>query len=104
MMGGSMMNGPMMGHGASSPTVPGAREIAVTSTSFRFEPNEIHVRAAQDVTIVLAANDIAHDFTIDALGSMSPPPASRVVADFTPRRPPAGAPPTALSPGTAKQA
>ena len=68
MMGGSMMNGPMMGHGSSSPTVPGVREIAVTATSFRFEPNEIHVRAGEDVTIVLTASDIAHDFTIDALG------------------------------------
>ena len=68
MMGGSMMNGPMMGHGSSSPTVPGAREIAVTATSFRFDPAEIHVRAGEDVTIVLTASDIAHDFTIDALG------------------------------------
>ena len=68
MMNGSMMNGPMAGHGSSSPTVPGAREIAVTATSFRFEPAEIHVRAGEDVTIVLAAGDLAHDFTIDALG------------------------------------
>ena len=68
MMGGSMMNGPMMGHGSSSPTVPGAREIAVTATSFHFQPSEIHVRTGEDVTIVLAASDIAHDFTIDELG------------------------------------
>jgi plastocyanin len=67
MMGGSMMNGPMMGHGSSSPTVPGAREVAVTATSFRFDPAEIHVRAGEDVTILLAASDGAHDFTVDAL-------------------------------------
>src|SRR5262245_14722436 len=68
-MPGSMMNGSMMnGHGSSSPTVPGAREIAVTASSFRFTPTEIHVKAGEDVTVVLAAADIAHDFTIDALG------------------------------------
>ncbi len=68
MMGGSTMNGPMTGHGSSSPTVPGAREIAVTATSLRFDRTEIHVRAGEDVTIVLTASDIAHDFTIDTLG------------------------------------
>jgi heme/copper-type cytochrome/quinol oxidase subunit 2 len=68
MMGGSMMSGPMMGHSSSTPTVPGAREIAVTATSFRFEPAEIHVRPGEDVTVILSAADVAHDFTIDALG------------------------------------
>jgi nitrite reductase (NO-forming) len=67
MMGGSMMNGPMMGHRSSSPTVPGAREVAITAMSFRFDPAEIHVQAGEDVTILLAASDVAHDFTIDAL-------------------------------------
>lgn len=67
MMGGSTMGGAMMGHGASNPTVPGAREIAISATSFRFDPAEIHVRASEDVTIVLAASDVGHDFTIDAL-------------------------------------
>jgi heme/copper-type cytochrome/quinol oxidase subunit 2 len=67
MMNGPMMNGPMTGHGASSPTIPGAREIAVTATSFKFDPNEIHVRAGEDVTIVLTASDTVHDFTIDEL-------------------------------------
>jgi len=67
MMGGSAMGGAMMGHGASNPTVPGAREIAISATSFRFDPAEIHVRASEDVTIVLAASDVGHDFTIEAL-------------------------------------
>ena len=62
-----MTGGSMMGHGESNPTMPGAREIAVGATSFRFEPAEIRVRAGEDVTIVLAASDVEHDFTIDAL-------------------------------------
>src|SRR5262245_59207979 len=49
MMGGSPMNG--MNHAASNPTIPGARELAVTATLFKFTPNEIHVRAGEDVTI-----------------------------------------------------
>ena len=68
MMGSDqMMGGSMMGHGASSPTVPGARELSADATSFRFTPSEIHVRAGEDVTIVLTADDVGHDFTIDAL-------------------------------------
>ena len=62
-----MMDNSMMGHDAPSATVPGARQVRVSSTSFRFTPDEIHVRAGEDVTIVLAAADIAHDFTIDEL-------------------------------------
>lgn len=68
MMNGSLMNGPMTNRASSSPTIPGAREIAVTASAFRFSPNEIHVRAGEDVTIVLAATDMTHDFTIDELG------------------------------------
>jgi heme/copper-type cytochrome/quinol oxidase subunit 2 len=68
MMGsGQMMNGSMMGHGAPTPTVRGARPISVTATSSRFIPAEIHVRAGEDVTFVLAAADVAHDFIIDEL-------------------------------------
>lgn len=70
-MGSNSMNGSMddsmMGHDASSPTVPGAREIAVTASSFKFQPAEIHVRAGEDVTIVLTSTDVGHDFTIDGL-------------------------------------
>ena len=68
MMGNyQMMDNSMMGHDAPSATVPGAREVPVSSTSFRFTPDEIHVRANEDVTVVLTASDIAHDFTIDEL-------------------------------------
>jgi heme/copper-type cytochrome/quinol oxidase subunit 2 len=65
---GSMMGGGAMMHGASSPTIPGGREVAVSATSFRFQPSEIHVRTGEAVNIVLAAADTAHDFTIDELG------------------------------------
>lgn len=69
MMGnGQTMNGTMRGRSSSSPTIPGAREIAVSASAFKFAPNEIHVRAGEDVTIVLAATDMAHDFTIDEFG------------------------------------
>lgn len=68
MMGpGGMMDGAMPGHRASSPTVLGARQIAVASRTFRFTPNEIHVGAGEDVTIVLTTTDIPHDFTVDEL-------------------------------------
>src|SRR6266508_4621451 len=65
---GQMMNGSMMGHATSSPTIPGAREIAITATAFNFDATEIHVRAGENITIVLTASDTTHDFTIDELG------------------------------------
>jgi heme/copper-type cytochrome/quinol oxidase subunit 2 len=72
MMNGAMMgngmNGPMMGNASPSPTIAGAREITVTASAFKFEPADIHVRAGEDVTIVLTATDTTHDFTIDELG------------------------------------
>ena len=68
MSNGQMMNGSMMGRGTSSPTIPGAREIAVTASALRFTPAEIHVRAGEDVTVVVAAGDTSHDFTIDEFG------------------------------------
>ncbi len=67
MSDGHMMNSSMMGHGTSSPTIPGGREIAVSANAFEFEPTEIHARAGEDITIVLAATDTVHDFTIDEL-------------------------------------
>jgi heme/copper-type cytochrome/quinol oxidase subunit 2 len=68
MMGNGTMGGPMMGHASPSPTIPGAREITVVASAFKFEPADIHVRAGEDVTIVLTATDTTHDFTIDELG------------------------------------
>lgn len=56
-----------MGHGgeANTPMVDGAREIEVTGTSLAFDPEEITVAAGEDVTIVLTADDILHDFTVE---------------------------------------
>jgi len=56
-----------MGHDgeANTPMVDGAREIEVTGTSFAFDPEEITVAAGEDVTIVLTADDILHDFTVE---------------------------------------
>ena len=50
---------------ANTPMVDGAREIEVTGTSFAFDPDEISVAAGEDVTIVLTADDILHDFTLE---------------------------------------
>lgn len=68
MSNGQMMGGSMMGRAATSSTIAGAREIAVTAAAFAFEPAEIHVRTGEDATIVLTATDLAHDFTVDELG------------------------------------
>jgi heme/copper-type cytochrome/quinol oxidase subunit 2 len=67
MMNGSTMSGSMMGPGETGSTIPGAREIAVTASSFTYAPNEIHVRTGEGVTIVLAASDTLHTFTVDEL-------------------------------------
>lgn len=56
-----------MGHAdqANTPMVDGAREVEVTATSFAFDPDEITVAAGEDITIVLTADDILHDFTLE---------------------------------------
>lgn len=56
-----------MGHGGeeNTPMVDGAREIEMTGTSFAFDPEEITVAAGEDITIVLTADDILHDFTLE---------------------------------------
>ncbi len=56
-----------MGHGGeeNTPMVDGAREIEITGTSFAFDPEEITVAAGEDITIVLTADDILHDFTLE---------------------------------------
>jgi plastocyanin len=57
----------MDGHGESSPVADGAREVAVSASSFSFDPDQIEVTAGEDVAIVLSSTDILHDFTIDEL-------------------------------------
>jgi plastocyanin len=39
----------------------------VSASSFAFDPDEIEVKAGEDVAIVLTSTDILHDFTIDEL-------------------------------------
>jgi plastocyanin len=50
------------------PVVAGAREIAVTGDDFAFAPDSITVKAGEDVTIVLTAQDIAHDIFVKGIG------------------------------------
>ncbi|HEY8218009.1 MAG TPA: plastocyanin/azurin family copper-binding protein [Acidimicrobiia bacterium] len=48
----------------TSPTVAGAREIAVEGDHFRFTPRKITVDAGEDVTIALTSDDTLHDFVV----------------------------------------
>jgi plastocyanin len=61
------MDGMDADHGGSSDVVEGARKIEVSASSFAFDPDEIEVKAGEDVAIVLTSTDILHDFTIDEL-------------------------------------
>ena len=54
-------------HGETSPVVEGARRVAVSATSFGYDPDEITVTAGEDVAIVLTSDDLLHDFTIEDL-------------------------------------
>jgi cytochrome c oxidase subunit 2 len=63
-MGGGMDG---MGHDSSSPVADGARRVEVDATSFEFDPEDITVTAGEDIAVVLTAEDILHDFTIDEL-------------------------------------
>ena len=65
MSDGGMDGGMMGGHDESTPVAEGARRITVDATSFAFDPDEITVGAGEDVAIVLHADDVLHDFTID---------------------------------------
>jgi plastocyanin len=48
--------------------VPGARTIAVTADDFAFSPDTITMQAGEDVTIVLTAEDVQHDFSVMGVG------------------------------------
>lgn len=66
-MGGGTDHDGAMGHDESSPVAAGARRIEVTVTSFESDPAEIAITAGEDIAIVLTAEDLLHDFTIDEL-------------------------------------
>jgi len=48
--------------------VPGARKITVTADDFAFTPDAITMEAGEDVTIVLTADDVQHDFFVKGIG------------------------------------
>jgi len=52
----------------SCPTVVGAREVSITGDAFMFAPVTISAAAGEDVTIVLTAEDIAHDVFVEGVG------------------------------------
>jgi plastocyanin len=74
MMGPGMMGPGMMGFGSSGPAsspIPGASEVRVEALNFGFSPSEVHLPKNADVNLtfsVRAANGVAHDFTVPALG------------------------------------
>lgn len=45
----------------------GARRIGVTARSFAFDPDEITVKAGEDIAIVLSSQDSLHDLILDDL-------------------------------------
>lgn len=63
------MDGMDDGHGETSGVAEGAREVAVSASSFAFDPAEIEVQAGEDIAIVLTSTDILHDFSIPELGA-----------------------------------
>ena len=64
----------MMGFGASgsaTTAIPGATEVRVQAANFSFTPSEIRLPKGADVNLTLvspAANGVAHDLTVPALG------------------------------------
>jgi plastocyanin len=50
------------------PVVAGARQIDVTGTLLRFKPAVLTIAAAENVTIKLSADDVAHDFYVQGIG------------------------------------
>lgn len=57
------------GHEGASPVAVDARRVSVSARSFVFEPEEITVRAGEDIAFVLTSTDSLHDFTIDEVGA-----------------------------------
>jgi uncharacterized cupredoxin-like copper-binding protein len=48
--------------------VAGARTVTVTGDDFTFSPREITMKAGEDVTIALSADDVQHDFFVKGIG------------------------------------
>jgi plastocyanin len=69
-MNHSMESGMDMGSGShkNAAVQAGAREISVDAKSFAFKPSQITLEAGENVTIVLEATDVAHDFVVQGQG------------------------------------
>jgi uncharacterized cupredoxin-like copper-binding protein len=50
------------------PVVAGARKIKVIGTGLHFSPAAITMAKGEDVTIVLKAGDVAHDYYVKGYG------------------------------------
>jgi cytochrome c oxidase subunit 2 len=66
--GGHSMDMGDGGYDKNAPVVPGARQIKVKATSFRFAPKQITVQAGEDVAIVFTSKDVFHDFMVQSNG------------------------------------
>ncbi len=53
---------------AAPDPVAGAPQMAVTATSFRFEPSELTVAAGRPVNVALTSQDALHDFVVEGAG------------------------------------
>ena len=54
--------------GGNAETVPGARQVLVTGDAYTFSPRTITIGPGEDVTVVLTASDIGHDFMVKGVG------------------------------------
>ena len=61
----SACGGGSSGSGNGHKVVPGAPVIEVQAKSFSFSPSTITIKAGEDVTIKLSAQDAYHDFAVD---------------------------------------
>lgn len=54
-------------HDATDAASPGAhaREVAISATSFDFEPSQVAVKPGEEVAIALTSTDVLHDFVVE---------------------------------------
>jgi len=73
---------------AAGPALPGQdapKEIAITAKRFTYEPNEVHLKKGEKVTLVLKSADVTHGLLCPKLGirgvSIKPGEETRVAVD-----------------------
>ncbi len=54
----------------NAPVGKGAREIAITGTSFAFSPKTIELKAKEKVALVLTAADAEHDVSVEGVAGV----------------------------------